>query len=117
MRGSHFIILSLTIMTLFVFSDQTVQAGPLAEAVKKAKAAAGVQDEGIAGKQVAGKQVAGKQVAAEQGVPRNPVQPVKVLPASRMVLGVQGSHRLALRYVCRLLAAVTRCSRSYSATA
>jgi len=77
MRGSHFIILSLTIMTLFMFSDQAVQAGPLAEAVKRAKAAAGVQDEGVAEEQVAE-----EQVAEEQGVPRNPVQPVKVLPAS-----------------------------------
>ena len=64
MRGSHFIILSLTIMTLFMFSDQTVQAGPLAEAVKRAKAAAGVQDEGVAEEQVPKKQVTEEQVAA-----------------------------------------------------
>ena len=72
MRGRQFIILGLTIMTLFVFSDQIAQAGPLAEAVERAKAAAGVQDEGVVE----------EQVVEEQGVPQNPVQPVKVLSIS-----------------------------------
>ncbi len=66
MRASQWIILSLTLMAFPAVSYQFVQAGPLAEAVERAKAAAGIQDEGA---------------AVEEGLPRDAVQP-KVVPAA-----------------------------------
>ena len=66
MRASQFIIFGLTTMVFSTFCDQSAQAGPLAEAVERAKAAAGVQIESA---------------AEEQEAPRDTAQPAMPLSA------------------------------------
>ena len=96
MRASQFIIFGLTTMFFSTFCDQSAQAGPLAEAVERAKAAAGVQVESAAEEQEAPRDTA--QPAMVPAVPENVSRNRRVSTISVAIrLPITGSRDTAVR--------------------
>ena len=96
MRASQFIIFGLTTMVFSTFCDQSAQAGPLAEAVERAKAAAGVQVESAAEEQESPRDTA--QPAMVPAVPENVSRNRRVSTISVAIrLPITGSRDTAVR--------------------